>query len=260
MICFAFDIETVPDVETGRVLWGLEGLPDADVARAMTFLRQQATGSEFLPLHLHRVVAISVALRTDDSFRVWSLGDPEAGEAEIIQRFFDGIERYAPALVSWNGSGFDLPVLHYRALKHKVRAPRYWETGDGDRNWRYNNYLGRYHWRHLDLMDVLSGFQSRGRAGLDQVAVLLGFPGKLGMSGDAVWDRWLAGDIEHIRHYCETDVLNTWLVYLRFEYMRGRLDDDGLARELEVVRSALALSGKPHLERFLEAWQGSPGG
>src|SRR5690606_42055018 len=108
-----------------------------------------------------------------------------------------------------------------------------------------HTYLGRYRLRHLGLMGVLSGFQSRGRAGLDQVAVLLGFPGKLGMSGDAVWDRWLAGDIEHIRHYCETDVLNTWLVYLRFEYMRGPLDADRRARELESLRSAPALSGKP---------------
>lgn len=256
MLCFSFDIETVPDVETGKALWNLDGLPDEDVARAMTFLRHQATGHEFLPLHLHRVVAISVALRTRDSFRVWSLGEPDAGEAELVQRFFDGIERYSPELISWNGSGFDLPVLHYRALKHGVRAARYWETGDGDRDWRYNNYLGRFHWRHLDLMDVLSGFQSRARASLDQVAVLLGFPGKLGMSGDAVWERWLAGGIADIRDYCETDVLNTWLVYLRFEYMRGRLDAADVEREFELVRSTLAESGKPHFERFLAAWQG----
>ncbi|HZD52411.1 MAG TPA: 3'-5' exonuclease, partial [Woeseiaceae bacterium] len=118
MHCFSFDIETIPDVELGRRLYQLEGLPDEDVVRAMTFLRQQASGHEFLPLHLHRVVAVSVALRTRDSFRVWSLGDPDSGEAELVQRFFDGIERYAPELISWNGSGFDLPVLHYRALKH----------------------------------------------------------------------------------------------------------------------------------------------
>lgn len=255
MHCFSFDIETVPDVDFGRRLWQLEGLPDEDVARAMAFLRQQATGSEFMPLHLHRVVAISVALRTKDSFRVWTLGEPDSGEAEIVQRFFDGIERYAPELISWNGSGFDLPVLHYRALKHGIRAPRYWETGDGDRDWRYNNYLSRFHWRHLDLMDVLSGFQARARASLDQVAMLLGFPGKLGMSGEQVWERWLAGGIEDIRNYCETDVLNTYLVYLRFEYMRGRLDAADLEREFELVRATLASTGKPHLDRFLTAWQ-----
>jgi predicted PolB exonuclease-like 3'-5' exonuclease len=164
MHCFSFDIETVPDVEFGRRMWGLEGLPDDEVATAMTFMRHQQTGSDFLPLHQHRVVAISVALRTGDSFKVWSLGDEESAEAEIVGRFFDGIERYAPDLVSWNGSGFDLPVLHYRALRHGIQAPRYWEVGDGDREYKWNNYLGRFHWRHVDLMDVLSGYQHRGRA------------------------------------------------------------------------------------------------
>lgn len=254
MHCFSFDIETVPDVEFGRRAWDLDGLADEDVASAMTFVRQQATGSDFLPPHLHRIVAISAALRTGDSFRVWSLGDADASEAELIRRFFDGIERYSPELVSWNGSGFDLPVLHYRALRHGIQAPRYWETGDGDREFRYNNYLGRFHWRHVDLMDVLSGYQPRARASLDQIALLLGLPGKLGMSGDKVWQCWLDGRIDDIRNYCETDVLNTYLVYLRFEHMRGRLDDTALERECDLVRRTIADMGRPHLDEFAAAW------
>lgn len=252
--CFAFDIETVPDVEFGRRMWDFEGLSDEDVGTAMRFMRQQATGSDFLPLHQHRVVAISVALRSGDTFRVWSLGDRDSDEAELIRRFYDGIDRYSPDLVSWNGAGFDLPVLHYRALRRGIQAPRYWEVGDGDREFRYNNYLSRFHWRHLDLMDVLSGFQVRGRASLDQTAVLLGFPGKLGMSGDKVWACWLEGGIEDIRNYCETDVLNTYLIYLRFEFMRGNLDQAGLERELDIVRKSLEAADAPHLNEFLEAW------
>jgi predicted PolB exonuclease-like 3'-5' exonuclease len=104
-------------------------------------------------------------------------------------------------------------------------------------------------------MDVLSGFQTRGRASLDQIALLLGFPGKLGMSGEQVWERWLAGGIEDIRNYCETDVLNTYLVYLRFEYMRGRLDATDLEREFGLVRSTLAAMGRPHLDAFVTAWR-----
>lgn len=255
MHCFSFDIETIPDVEFGRRMWNLDGLSDKDVGTAMTFMRQQATGSDFLPLHQQRVVAISVALRSGDTFRLWTLGDRDADEAEIIRRFFDGIERYSPELVSWNGSGFDLPVLHYRALKHGIQAPRYWETGDSDREFRYNNYLSRFHWRHIDLMDVLAGFQMRGRASLDQMAVMLGFPGKLGMSGDKVWDCWLDGGIDDIRDYCETDVLNTYLVYLRFEFMRGHLDEKALEREFELVRSTLQSMDQPHLNEFLAAWK-----
>jgi len=254
MHCFSFDIETIPDVEFGRHMWNLDDLSDKDVGTAMTFMRQQATGSDFLPLHQQRVVAISVALRTGDSFRVWTLGDRDADEAEIIRRFFDGIDRYSPELVSWNGSGFDLPVLHYRALKHGIQAPRYWEMGDSDREFKFNNYLGRFHWRHIDLMDVLAGFQIRGRASLDQMAVMLGFPGKLGMSGGKVWQCWLDGGIDDIRDYCETDVLNTYLVYLRFEFMRGNLDTAGLAREFDLVRSTLESMNQPHLNEFLAAW------
>lgn len=254
MHCFAFDIETVPDTDLGRRIWDLDGLSDKDVGNAMMFRQQQRTGSEFLPLHQHRVVAISVALRTRDTFRVWTLGDAESDEAEIVGRFFDGLERYAPTLVSWNGSGFDLPVLNYRALLHGVQAPRYWEVGDDDREFRYNNYLGRFHWRHIDLMDVLSGYQVRARAGLDQVAMMLGFPGKLGMSGDKVWSTWLEGGIGEIRDYCETDVLNTYLVYLRFEHMRGRLDQAALEREEALVRQTLADAERAHLGEFLAAW------
>ena len=254
MHCFSFDIETVPDIEFGRRMWDLGDLDDKDVGTAMTFMRQQQTGSDFLPLHQHRIVAISVALRSGDSFHVWSLGDEDSDEEELVQRFFDGIERYSPDLVSWNGGGFDLPVLHYRAMKHGIQAPRYWETGDNDRDFKWNNYINRYHSRHTDLMDVLSGYQARARASLDQAAVLLGFPGKLGMSGDKVWQCWLDGGIGEIRDDCETDVLNTWLVYLRYEFMRGNLDKPGLEREFGLVRSTLREMDQPHLNEFLAAW------
>ena len=254
MHCFTFDIETVPDVDFGRQLLELDGLSDDDVATAMAFKRQQAVGHDFLALHQHRIVAISVTFRTADKFKVWSLGDEDSDERELVQRFFDGVGRYTPDLVSWNGGGFDLPVLHYRALKHGIQATRYWENGDNDRDFKWNNYLSRYHWRHVDLMDVLANFNNRAFAKLDEIAVMLGFPGKLGMSGAKVWDTFREGGIKEIRDYCETDVLNTWLVYLRFEYMRGNLDDKDLAREYALVRETLAAMDQPHLNEFLAAW------
>lgn len=258
MAVFAFDIETVPDVDGGRRLFGLEELSDGDVARAMFHRRRQQTGgSDFLPLHLHRVAAISVAMREGESLRVWSLGEPESDERELVQRFFDGIDRYSPDLVSWNGSGFDLPVLHYRALVQGVSAPRYWETGDFDQPFRFNNYLNRFHWRHTDLMDVLAGFQPRAAAKLDEMAVLCGLPGKLGMDGSQVWDAVHDGRIGDVRDYCETDALNTYLLYLRFERMRGRIDDTEYARNCEVVRQFLAGREEEHFRQFLAAWDES---
>ncbi|MFN2308488.1 MAG: 3'-5' exonuclease [Gammaproteobacteria bacterium] len=255
MNVLVFDIETVPDLDAGRRLHALEGLSDADVAKAMFHLRRQETGgSDFLKLHLHRVVAISAVLRARDTLTVWSLGEPQSDERELVQRFFDGVDRFTPTLVSWNGGGFDLPVLHYRALVHGVPAPRYWDTGDDDRDFKWNNYLSRFHARHTDLMDVLSGYQARAVAPLDEVASMLGFPGKMGMSGAHVWDQFQAGGIEDIRNYCETDVLNTYLVYLRFELMRGKLTPADHQAECLRLREYLAAEQKPHFEAFLSAW------
>lgn len=254
MPVFAFDIETIPDVELGRRIYDLDGLTEKEVGYVMQAKRREATGSEFLSYEQHRVVAISVGLRTRDTFKIWTLGEPGAPEAEIIQRFFDGIDKYTPDLVSWNGGGFDLPVLHYRALRHGIQAPRYWEAGDEDQSFRWNNYLNRYHARHLDLMDVLSSFQARARVSLQSAAMLLGLPGKLGMSGEKVWDAYLKGEIDAIRNYCEIDVLNTFLIYLRFELLRGRLSREEYAQEIARVRETLKAQAKSHFEEFLAAW------
>jgi predicted PolB exonuclease-like 3'-5' exonuclease len=145
------------------------------------------------------------------------------GEADLIRRFFEGVEKFSPQLVSWNGGGFDLPVLHHRAMIHGVAAPRYWDWGDDDRDFKFNNYLSRYHTRHIDLMDVLAAFQPRASAPLDAMAKLCGFPGKLGMDGSQVAGAVARGALDDVRRYCETDALNTYLLYQRFRLMRGEL-------------------------------------
>lgn len=256
MNIFVFDIETVPDAAGARRVYGLPAhLDDASVAEVAFAKRRQRTGGDFLPHYLHRVVAIAAVLRSGDRFKVWSLGDETADEAELIRRFFGGIDRFSPDLVSWNGGGFDLPVLHHRALLHGIPAPRYWETGDEDQSFRWNNYLSRFHARHTDLMDVLAAYQPRAAAPLDHVASLCGFPGKLGMSGAHVWDRFLAGGLAEIRAYCETDVVNTFLLWLRFQLMRGRLDATGYESEIRRVRETLATTPGDHWPQFLAAWR-----
>ena len=255
MNVLVFDIETIPDVEAGRRLHALHDVADADVAKIMFYKQRATSGNEFLRHHLQRIVAISAVLRSGDRLKIWSLGTPASPEAELIERFFDGIERYSPTLVSWNGGGFDLPVLHYRALLHQIAAPRYWDTGQDDSSFKWNNYLNRFHERHTDLMDLLSGYQPRASARLDEIALLMGFPGKLGMDGSKVWDAYLGGDCVSIRNYCETDVLNTYLVYLRFQTMRGALDRQGYDLECQKVRDQLVVEDKPHLHEFLSAWE-----
>jgi predicted PolB exonuclease-like 3'-5' exonuclease len=254
-----FDIETVPDVAGYR---SLEKVPaevtDAEVAEMAFHQRRAQTGSDFLPLHLQRVVAISCVLRSGDSWKVWSIGGPQDGEGQLIQRFFDGIEKFTPTLVSWNGGGFDLPVLHYRGLVHGVTAGRYWDLGEGDyadsRDFKWNNYISRYHTRHTDLMDLLAMYQPRAAAPLDALAKLCGFPGKLGMDGSAVWGAYCAGRIAEIRNYCETDVVNTYLVYLKFQKMRGKLAPAAYEDEITLVRATLAGLAEPHWREYLAAW------
>src|SRR3970040_2052079 len=216
----AFDIETVPDVEGLRRLHGLDAaIPDKGVAEMGFTLRRAGS------------------------------------EGELIQRFFEGIEKYTPQLVSWNGGGFDLPVLHYRGLIHGVKAARYWDTGEDNRDFKWNNYISRYHARHLDLMDLLALYQLRAAAPLGDLAQIMGLPGKLGMDGAGVWRASHAGKIADIRNYCGADVVNTYLIFLRFQLMRGALTEQQYKAESEVVRSTLRKSAERHWKEFLAKWR-----
>ncbi len=250
-----FDIETIPDTAGLRQIHELDNaVSDKEVAEMAFQMRRQKTGSDFLQHHLHRVAAISCVLREGDNFRVWSLGEPDEDEGSLIQRFFDGIEKYTPQIVSWNGSGFDFPVLHYRGLIHGVQCPRYWDMGEDDRDFKWNNYISRYHTRHIDLMDLLALYTGRANAPLDELAKLIGFPGKLGMDGSMVWDAYQQGRLDEIRNYCETDVVNTYLVFARFQLMRGQFTRAQYDRECELVRDTLGKSGEPHWKEFLAQW------
>ncbi len=250
-----FDIETIPDIAGLRVLHGLDReVSDRDVAEMAFQMRRQKTGGDFLQHHLHRVVAISCAMREGDSFRVWSLGSLEDDEGTLIQRFFDGIEKFIPQLVSWNGGGFDLPVLHYRSLIHGVQCARYWDMGEDDKDFKWNNYISRYHARHLDLMDLLALYTARANAPLDELARLIGFPGKLGMDGGKVWEAYQQGRLNEIRSYCETDVVNTYLVYARFQLMRGQFTPARYRQECDLVRSSLGKSSESHWAEYLASW------
>ncbi len=263
----AFDIETIPDVEGLRALRGADrSLSDAEVYAAEIADRKERGKSDFMPLHLQRVLVVSCIFRSArGGLQVRSFADHEgegrSHEGEIIQEFFDRIQQHRPQLVSWNGGGFDLPVLQQRGLRHGVVAGKYWDMGDDDREYRYNSYIGRYHLRHIDLMDLLAMYQARGNVPLDAMAKLCGFPGKLGMDGSQVYGAYLAGKTDEIRRYCETDAMNTYLLWCRFEKMRGRLDQANYAREIAVAREALAGLDEPHWQEYLAAWpidQGPP--
>lgn len=250
-----FDLETIPDIDGLRRLqgWGSD-MSDIQVVEVAQAARLASHGTDFLPLHLQKIAVVGCVFRDAQGFRVKTLGKPDDPESALISGFFRTIDHYTPRLVSWNGSGFDLPVLHYRSLIHAVAAPRYWDTGEDDRDFKFNNYISRYHNRHIDLMDVLAKYNGRANAPLDELARLCGFPGKLGMDGSQVWKAWISGQQDAVRAYCETDVVNTWLVYCRFRLIKGEIDATAYEQEVQLVRDTLAASSAPHWVEYLAAW------
>lgn len=252
----AFDIETIPDCGGIRRLYELPAdLHEREVAEVAFQKRRTLTGSDFLPPHLQRVVVISCVLRDDEGVKVFSIGEPDAAEGAAIQRFFEGINRYVPQIVSWNGRGFDIPVLVSRGLIHGVTAACFWDTGADNKDFRYSNYINRFHERHLDLMDVLSIYGGARGSPLDELSRLSGFPGKLGVGGAAVWDSYGRGEIAAIRDYCEADCANTYLLYLRFQMMRGAYTPERYASEGALLRALLEKRPEPHWRKFLSLWK-----
>jgi 3'-5' exonuclease len=253
-----FDIESIPDIAGLRAL--RDAPPDAtdeQVYAAWLAERREHGQSDFMPLHLQRVLVISCVFRNADGLRIHSFVDRDGqSEGKVIQTFFHTLDKHVPQLVSWNGGGFDLPVLHYRGLKHGVVADKYWDLGDDDRDFKWNNYISRYHMRHLDLMDLLAMYQPKNNAPLDAMAKLCGFPGKLGMDGSAVYPAYLDGQLEDIRRYCETDVMNTYLLYCRFQKMRGGLLEKEYEQEIARVKETLGnlAPTEAHWEQYLKAW------
>jgi len=260
-----FDIETIPDLAGLRATGLAQGDTDAQAFAAWQAQRAEQGKTDFAPLHLQRVLVISCVFRNAEGLRIHSFVDRETDgqsqEGRIIQTFFNTLEKHLPQLVSWNGGGFDLPVLHYRGLKHGVVASKYWDLGEGgdhdSREFKWNNYISRYHMRHLDLMDLLAMYQPKNNAPLDAMAKLCGFPGKLGMDGSAVHGAYRDGRLEDIRRYCETDVMNTYLMYCRFQKMRGGLLEEDYAQEIDFVKNTLGelSANEPHWQEYLAAWQ-----
>jgi len=251
----AFDIGTIPDCAGIRRLYELPAdLPDAEVAEVAFQKRRGVAGNDFLPPHLQRVIVISCVARDDEGVKIFSIGEPERDEKAALARFFDAIDRKTPQLVSWNGKGFDIPVLNHRALIHGVCCTRFWETGDEDQAFRFNNYINRYQTRHLDLMDQLAMFNSRGFAPLDELARLAGLPGKQGIGGAEVWTAYRRGEMQAIRDYCEVDVVNTYLLFQRFQVVRGLLNHERYDAECALLRQTLERRTEPHWREFLRLW------
>ena len=185
-----------------------------------------------------------VAHREDGGrWTVDALGAPHVGERsekELIASFVDKIAALSPQLITFNGSSFDLPVLRYRAMVHGVAAP----------GLAARPYFHRYTEDAVDLCDVLSSFSSQAKATLHEICRAMGLPGKPdGMTGAEVGKYYRDGHIREIAEYCESDVLITYRVWLRYELFRGRLSDAPFQQSEANLADFVKARGntKPHL-------------
>ena len=208
-----WDIETVPDIKSFAAANGHDGKSDDEIREAM--------GDKF-PKHIyHSIICIGALIAHEEEGRwaVDALGAPHVGERSekaLISSFVDRIAQLTPQLVTFNGASFDLPVLRYRAMVHGIAAP-----GLSTRP-----YFNRYTEDAIDLCDVLSSFSAQGKVGLHELCRAMGLPGKpSGISGEEVEKYYRDGHIREIAAYCESDVVNTYRVWLRYELFRGRLSD-----------------------------------
>ncbi|NMP23115.1 3'-5' exonuclease [Sulfobacillus harzensis] len=254
-----FDIETVPDAAAGRRWLGLAGEPDdGEVRRAMLAARRETTGqSDFLKPPFHQVVAIAAALVDGDGVvkKLGALGRAEDDEASLLRDFFHVVEELKPRLVGWNSSGFDIPTLLYRAMHHQIVTPAFYQIGEP-----YHGYRKRFDEEsHLDLMDVLSGYGASPRVTLDEMAIVLGVPGKLSVDGSQVMDLFQEGALERIRQYCTHDVLTTTLVFMHYAYHRGWLDADMRQNLWQSARRWVFESEDSGWLPYREAWQALDG-
>lgn len=225
-----FDIETVADIDAARKIYPqLADLNDADSLSALQAIRIQEAGHDFMRLPLHRIVCISAFYVQGKKTTLFSLSAEYLSEQEILRKFFKAFSDIdnLPQLISWNGSGFDIPVLIYRAMLYDLSAPWLFEDGDRNKNMRFDNYVNRFHTRHLDLMDRFSQYGASRREAMDVVASLYGLPGKTDVDGSMVGDLVAQDDWQTLSIYCESDVMNTWLIYLRWLRLTGKLTSEG---------------------------------
>ena len=275
---FVFDIETIPDIEAARLLLNLPEASDEELIYALAkyhfpkdeFIMPNEEGAGdidkkspyevfFKPL-FHKIVAISFA-EIDISNNhgkeefllkdIRSGGKCESSEKDLLKGFFHYMENNLPRLVSFNGRAFDMGVLKYRAMKYGISTNIH-QAGD-----KWNSYSSRYspNW-HCDLHEVLSDYYASGRVRLNDVCSVFNYPGKVDVDGSNVYDLYKEGKIQQIRDYCETDVLNTYLVYLSYALHVGIIDQAAFINAKEQVKDFLQDNkDKEHLAKFLSVWQ-----
>ena len=239
MICI-FDCETIPDTDLIRSQFHLEG-DDISVTNQAFNLQEEKAGSSFLPVPFHQVVAISAVIADDfGSYEKVSSIDGKS-EKEMLGNFLAFIDRHNPKLVSFNGRNFDIPMIMIRALKYNLSCPAFYDKENKTLNKsKWDNYRYRFSDRfHVDLMDHISEFGAVRGLKLDLLCNMAGIPGKFDVSGDMVHTLFYENRLEEIKEYCESDVLNTYWLYLKYELLKGNITLEDYLNYLDIMKVKL---------------------
>ena len=220
-----FDIESVADAElVAKLRYPNESLEPAEAVRRYRDELMQKYQNDFIPYTFQIPISVAVGKVTAD-FQladVVVLDQPRFRPHVIAENFWRGWQHYRrPTLVSFNGRGFDLPLLELAAFRYGLSVPG-WFRGDGK---AFDHARYRYNTKsHIDLCELLTNFGStRFNGGLNLVANLLGKPGKMDVEGHMVQDMYDAGSLAEINDYCRCDVLDTYFVFLRTRVLTGQL-------------------------------------
>ena len=217
MVC-VFDCETIPDIDLVKQNYEITQDDNILICEEAFFAQEEKTGSSFLPVPFHQVVTISAVI-ADDYGNFVKVGTFKGNEERIISDFFKFIENKKPKLISFNGRNFDLPMLFIRALKYNLSVPAYFDNSN-----KWENYRSRYSENfHIDLIEVLGSYGAVRGLKLDVIAQMAGLPGKFDVHGDEVYKLYFDGEIKKIEEYCESDVLNTYWLWLKYELLKGNI-------------------------------------
>ncbi|WFW29900.1 MAG: 3'-5' exonuclease [Wolbachia endosymbiont of Menacanthus eurysternus] len=254
-----FDIETIPDLKSGKDLLNVYGNISENKKDALKCSFGITNGQNlFLRQLFHKIIVIGFLfcdISCKNGYEVFTLQEIKSdsildiNEKELVKGFFDCISKKRPRLVSFNGRAFDIPVLKYRAIIYGVRGEHFYKAGD-----KWNNYNQRYSsdW-HCDLLESLSDFGASTRVKMNEVCAVFDLPGKIDVDGSQVIDLYNSGRVREIREYCEIDVVNTYLIYLKLVHFQGKISTESYNKNIEEL--LLKCEKKTYLKKFKEEWK-----
>lgn len=253
-----FDVESVPDARLiKKVKYPEESIDEAGAVRKFQeeILEGSSGITDFIPVTFQYPIAVCIAKVAEDFslLDIISLDKPAYRPQEIVRLFWHGVENLYnhSSLVTFNGRGFDIPLLELMAFRYGYQVKRHFKDKWAGRN--------RYSTKHIDLQDYLSNYNAiRMNGGLNLLAKVLGKPGKMSTKGDQVYEIFLQGNIQDINNYCIHDVLDTYFIFLRTRVLQG---DITIEKEQDIVEKAKFfvynnMERIPAFQEYFDNWGG----